>query len=162
MNANDELNTEQVLRAELADQIKTVTLEELPTFIANVMDRDHDYGTICVALGSIAAAAAWACNKHEHGGITGFQAGAVFWEFARAWGSPSIGETGARFLNYDNLLFPQYAHTFTAISQDTFDRVKAAAAKNLADKEGAHPDVAAHWRSIVEGNVPFGLGIEAA
>ncbi|TIR98845.1 MAG: hypothetical protein E5X19_05400 [Mesorhizobium sp.] len=137
-----------------------MTLAELPAFIADVMGRQHDYGTICVAIGSIAAATAWACNKHEHGGVTGYQAGAILWEFARAWGAPSIGKTGARFQNFDDLLYPQYGERFTAVSQRTWDALQAEAAKNLQGKwDVAHPDVIAHWRSIVDGVVPFGLTI---
>jgi len=156
-------NSEQKLRDEYTDRIRTVTIAELPDFIAGLMNRQHDYGTICVALGIAAAGTAWACNKHDNGGITGFQAGAVFWEFAKAWGSPSLGETGARILQYDNLLFPQYDHVFTKISQSTFDRIKAAAEKKLAerDDERTAASVIAHWQSIAAGNVPFGLGIEA-
>lgn len=153
---------EKALRDEYAPRVREVTLEELPSFISELMDREHDYGSICVAIGIAAAATAWACNKHKNGGVTGFQAGAVFWEFVRAWGSPSIGECGARIVNYDDLLFPQYADKFTSISADTLEAVRKAAEKNLAERDGPLSEaVIAHWQSIVDGHPPFGLNVAA-
>lgn len=160
--AETEVSLEQALRDEFTPLIKTVTLAELPAFIDKLMNRQHDYGSICVALGLAAAATAWAGDKHKNGGITGFQAGAVFWEFARAWGSPTIGECGARFVNYDDLLFPQYGERFTAISPDTLKKVQEVALKRLSEKgELVHPEVRAHWEAIALGQSPFGLRVAA-
>lgn len=159
---SDEINTEQALRDEYKDRVKSVTLDELPSFITELMDRDHDYGTICVALGVAAAATAWACNKHKNGGVTGFQAGAVFWEFTRAWGAPEIGATGAGFVNYDNLLYPQYESYFGTISSDILNQVRAEAVKRLAEIEDGDllsGKVIEHWRFLANGGVPFGLRV---
>lgn len=157
----NEVNTEQALRDEFKERVKDITIEDLPAVINDLMNREHDYGSICVALGTLAAATAWACNKHKNGGITGFQAGAVFWEFARAWGSPTIGETGARFVNYDNLLYPQYEDHFGTIDSDTLNRVRAAAAKKLAElnDDMVASSVVQHWRFLANGGVPFGLRV---
>lgn len=157
----EEVNIEQALRDEFKERVKDITLEELPAVINDLMDREHDYGSICVALGVLAAATAWACNKHKNGGITGFQAGAVFWEFARAWGSPQLGETGSRFVNYDNLLYPQYEDSFGTIDRGTLERVRAAAVKKLADlnDDMVATQVVEHWRYLANGGVPFGLRV---
>lgn len=152
---------EKEFRDTYSPRIKEVTLETLPAFVNELMNQEHDYGSICVALGLAAAATAWACDKHENGGITGFQAGAVFWEFVRAWDPSMIGECGARVVNYDELLFPQYKTKFTSISQSTFDTLKKEAEKQLADNDMAHPEVIAHWQSIVAGQVPFDLSIRS-
>lgn len=159
MTETPELETQ--LRDEFTPKLKDVTLETLPALINDLMNREHDYGSICVAIGIAAAATGWACNRHEHGGITGFQSGAVFWEFVKAWGSPSIGKSGARIINFDDLLYPQYAEKFTGISEDTLQRVRALAAENIASKDMASASVVAHWQSIVDGAVPFGLSVTA-
>lgn len=155
-----EINTEQVLRDEFESRIKSTTIADLPAFISEVMDREHDYGSICVAIGLVAATAAWACNKHQQGGITGFQAGAIAWEILRHWGALYPGECGGRMTDYDNLLYPQMEHRFTKISADTWKLVQEKAAEKLATAEYAHQAVRDHWLSIVEGTVPFGLQTE--
>lgn len=157
-----EENTEQALRDEFKDKIKNTTLEELPAVISSLIDRQHDYGTICVAMGIAAATTAWAMNKHQNGGISGFQAGAVAWEMLRHWGALYPGECGGRMLDYNDLLFPQYADKFTAISASTWAEVQKQAAKKLDEADlHAAESVVAHWRSVAEGNVPFGLTIAA-
>ncbi len=67
-------------------QAEKQTLESLPEFMRHLLsDYQHDYGTICHAVAACAVGAAWAANSAPHGGITGFQAGAVMWEFIRHW-----------------------------------------------------------------------------
>ena len=58
-----------------------------------------DYGTVCHAIALSAVATAWAANKTAQGGITGFQAGAVMWEFIKNW-SYSSNKTGMRLVDY--------------------------------------------------------------
>jgi hypothetical protein len=61
-----------------------VTTDTLPEFLKELSEHyRHDYGTICYALASAAVAAASAMDKSEQGGITGFQAGHVMWQFIR-------------------------------------------------------------------------------
>lgn len=147
-------------RKEWQERAKAMTLADLPEFLRELSeDYQHDYGTICVAIGAAAVAAAWAMEKSPQGGITGFQAGAITWEMIQGWNGSMIGETGARLQNFDDLLFPQYAEKFTSIGSDTWKRLQEKAAANLREKSHAHPNVIAHWRSVAEGNVPFGLHI---
>lgn len=74
------------MRSHLSQRLANIQPGEVDAAIAEIMAMEHDYGTICVAIGAIAAAAARAADRSPNGGITGFQAGAVFWEFTRAWG----------------------------------------------------------------------------
>lgn len=145
---------------EWMSRAKGMTIDELPEFLRELTeDYCHDYGTICHAIAAAAVAAAWAVEKTPQGGITGFQAGAIAWEFIKGWGSPSIGKSGARFQNYDNLLFPQYCYHFTTISAEVWQHIQSAASENLENSPDAHPNVIAHWKSIVAGDVPFGLSV---
>jgi hypothetical protein len=116
------------------------TLETLPDFLKSLLeDYGHDYGTICHALAAGAVATAWAMNKHDNAGITGFQAGAVMWEFIRHWNRTG-NKTGLRLVDYDNFLYPQYADEYQrVISKDTWDAIQREAEKNIdeANKEYA-------------------------
>lgn len=138
---------------------KNQTLESLPDFLRELTERyEHDYGTICHAIAASAIAAAWAVEKTPQGGITGFQAGAIMWEFIQNW---MHMEGPMRLVDYKDLLFPQYADKFGAISHDIWNDVQAKAREKLQSADGAHERVIAHWQSIVDGVVPFGLRIAA-
>jgi hypothetical protein len=162
--------SEAGLRELLKKEVEGVTMETLPAFMELALNRSQDYGTICVAIGYCAVAAAKAANRSKHGGITGFQAGAVFWEFVRGWGT--FGEGPKRIVNYSNLLYPQHEYDFTTISQDTWDWVKEEAARLIKETETTGkvgkpfgvtpaPQVLAHWKMIVESDrPPFGLVVK--
>ena len=139
-----------------------MTPKKFPEFFRHLSeDYVHDYGTVCHAMAAVALAAMWAFNNSEgaRGGITGFQAGCVMWEVIRHMNYEN-NKCGLRLLDMDDLLYPQYEHKFTAISKDTWDAVKKEAQKRLLERGAAHPDVVAHWESIVNGKVPFGSRIE--
>lgn len=158
---DDKDNSEARFRQKYEGRIKDVRLDTLPAFIAEMLADEMDYGTICLAIGFAGAAAAWATEKSPQGGITGFQAGFIGWELLRQWGAPDIGKTGARLINYDDLLYPQYEDKFRAVSATTWARVRERAAELLTgNTEFTAPSVLAHWKSVAAGNVPFGLAIE--
>lgn len=160
----EKINEEQHLEKEWFKEAEEQTIETLPKFINHVMnDYGHDYGTICHAIAACALAAAWAVNKHPQGHITGFQAGFVMWDFIKEW-KYSSNQTALRIVNYDNMLYPQYKDEFDKIiSKETFESIQKAAQESLDEvKQGreAHPDVIKHWKSIVDGNVPFGYKVK--
>jgi hypothetical protein len=65
-------------------------------------------------------------------------------------------------IDYDNMLFPQYAYKFEkTISSDIWKLLQEEAQRKLEeDSDYANPDVINHWKSIVDGVVPFGYKIE--
>jgi hypothetical protein len=140
------------------EEARKVTAETLPAFVAHLLnDYHHDYGTICHAVAAAALAGAMAVEHDPaQGGITGFQAGAVMWEFLRVWDRI---DCPARLVKYEDLLYPQYDERFREISASTWKWAQERAASLLAGG-GAHPAVRAHWESIVGGTVPFGLRVE--
>lgn len=141
------------------DEANDMTTDKLPEFIRKLTrDYEHDYGTICHACAAAAVAAAASVNHSDQGGITSFQAGAIMWEFIKHW----MHEEGPmRLVKYDEMLFPQYDTRFGTISKETWEYLQKKAAENIAEKnEFAHPDVIAHWQSIVDGTIPFGLALE--
>lgn len=150
------INESMHLEKEWFEQAGKQTIETLPEFIKHLLnDYYHDYGTVCHAIAACALGAAWAGASAE--GITGFQAGFVMWDFIRRWNFPN-NESGLRILDYDNMLYPQYRYKFEkTIDHERWEKLQEMARKNLEEKgEAVHPDVKAHWESIVAGNVPFG------
>jgi len=145
-------------KAERKTAAGACTVDTLAEFVRVTMGAEHDYGTVCHAVALCAEAAAWAANACPRGGITGFQAGAVFWEFARSW----RGLKGAaRLIDYDDALYPQCADRFDrTISRRVLTDLAAKATDKLAnDGDNAHPDVVAHWKMLADGGVPFGLTV---
>lgn len=140
---------------------KEQTMDSLPDFINHVInDYQHDYGTQCHATAACSVATAWATGI----GITGFQASCIMWEFIRHWYYES-NSTGLRLINFDNMLYPQYEQDFDkAITPEVWERIQKEAQKHLdKNRESrllAHPDVIAHWKSIVNGVIPFGYKLK--
>lgn len=139
-----------------ASEVKTK--EDFNKLFDEILEYDHDYGSIVYGCMAAMKGAFNAVNRDERsGGITGFQAGIIGWqcvaEFMHIKGS-------ARILDYDDLLFPQYAHKFEkTISKSIWEETQNKAKENLA-KDFGHPSVRAHWQSIVDGNIPFGFAIK--
>lgn len=138
---------------------RAMTLKSLPGFLAELAEHRHDYNTIVHAVAAAALAAARALDRSPNGGITGFQAGAVFWEFYSEW----LSEKGpCRMVKYEHMLYPQYDTEFEkTITPDTWKWLQQEAAKKLTESGPVHGEVSNHWRSIVAGTVPFGFRITA-
>lgn len=120
-------------------------------------EMDHDYGTVCHAVGALALAAANLGASIE--GITGFQAGFVMRDFIRQWNFSS-NKSGLRIIDYDDMLYPQYNSKFDkVISPKTWDNLRKEAEKRLKEKGFACENVRKHWQSIVDGQVPFGYTV---
>lgn len=150
------------LEIEWYDEAKEQTLETLPEFMNHVLnDYEHDYGTICKAIAACGAAAMYAANATEQGGITGFQASCINWEIQKAWGS-FVTHTGARLINFDDMIFPQYENRFEkTMDMETWESIQEYARDRLkAAAEEMTPRVRSHMESIVAGNVPFGYKIK--
>ncbi len=153
-----EITEEMGIHEEWMVEAKQMNMEKLPEFLRKLTeDYNHDYGTICHAMAAAAIAAAWAVERSDQGGITGFQAGCVMWEMIEGWGT--FDEGPKRMLAYKNMLYPQYANRFDrTISPDTWKWLREKAAESLKEPV-MHDDVRNHMRSIVDGKVPFGFRI---
>jgi len=141
-------------------EAKEMTAKKLPKFIKKLCtEYNHDYGTICHAMACAGVAGMYAVNSDsKQGGITGFQAGAVMWETIKLWGV--FGEGPKRMLCLHDMLYPQYESKFRTISQESWDDLQKQARKNIHENVSAVESVRAHWRSIINGKVPFGYRVE--
>lgn len=128
-------------------------------------DYQHDYGTICHAVAAAAIAAAWCINgEPRQGGITGFQAGAIMWEYIRAWQNL---KGPARLVKFEDMLFPQHAERFAPVmTLETWAWLRAEADRNIVEhkKTGnhVHADVLKHWVDVSAGIIPFGWRLGTA
>lgn len=133
-------------------------MKDLPAFMDRMLNGyNHDYGTVCRAVAACAIAAAWAAS--DVAGLTGFQAGFVMWDFIKNW-TKSGNETGLMLVDYDNMLYPQYEERFDkTISKTTWERIQKVAKEKLEKESFVSMRVLAHWKSIVNGEVPFGYRV---
>ena len=124
------------IKEEWQKKAKDVTLETLPQFLKELTENyEHDYGTICHAVAMGAVAGAWAVERSPQGGITGFQAGCVMWEFIRAW-NYSSNKMGLRLIDYDNFLYPQYEDKFDkTITKATWEALQQQAREKLQEAD---------------------------
>jgi len=139
-------------------EAKKQTLGTLRHFLDELAGFEHDYNTICYACAAAGVAATWAMDRTEHGGITGFQAGAIMWEYMQAWNGV---EPPAWLLKGEDMLFPQYAYKFNTINTGVWEWLRNKAVGKLEDKAAfpAHEEVIAHWQSIRDGKIPFGYAL---
>lgn len=154
------ITEEMGIHKEWYREARDMTLDKLPEFLDKLANGyQHDYGTICHAIAAGAVGAAWAVEHGPQGGITGFQAGAIMWEFIQHWNYELKGECGLRLQDMDDLLYPQMEYKFRSISSNVWKAVQKKAAELLAGSNGVD-SVREHWQSIVDGKIPFGLTIE--
>lgn len=156
------IQEEDKIHEEWYEEAREMTLEKLPEFLKRLSEEyEHDYGTICHAIASSSIAAAWAMERTPQGGITGFQAGAIMWEFIWNWMTEYKGQP-LRIINYDHMLYPQYEDDFTKISPSTWEYLKKTAKEKLEEYKGSttvSEDVVKHMEEIVSGKIPFGYTI---
>lgn len=155
------ITEEMHVEKEWFEEARKQTFETLPDFVNHVMnDYIHDYGAICHAVSACALAAAWAANHSPNGGITVFQASFVMWDFVKQW-SFRTNKAGLKIIDYDEMLYPQYDETFDkTISANVWESLQEQAKDLLANDTIAVPRVRGHWKSIADGNVPFGYKVK--
>ena len=135
------------------------TLDSIGEFLHHLgEDYNHDYGTICHAIAAGAIAAAHAIDRGPQGGITGFQAGAIMWEFIRKW--QHYDDIPLRLTKFDDMLYPQSEYRFNTITKETAKWLQDKAKALLTEKEDVHPNVKAHWEKLAKGWIPFGYSIQ--
>lgn len=153
------ITEEDNLHNDWYEQAEDIDASNIGAFVSNLTEYyEHDYGTICHAAAASAVAGAHAVDNSNQGGITGFQAGAIMWQFIQKWMNY---EGPMTLIQWDNMLFPQYASLFDkTISAQTWERLQDLAKKNLEKgEEYVSPRVRAHWQSIVDGIPPFGYRV---
>jgi len=141
---------------------KRQTKDSIDEFIRHISeDYEHDYGTICHACAAGAMAGLYAVETSPQGGITGFQAGAIQWEIIKAWGAFGSKDAPMAFIDYSNMLYPQYESKFKSISKATWEWLQKEANIKLAEgSDKFHPDIYDHIHSIAAGKVPFGYTVK--
>jgi hypothetical protein len=161
MNTKIVLKEEDEVQEQWYANAKEQTLETLPAFLRHLSeDYVHDYGTIVHALAAGAIATTWALNHTDTGGITGFQASAIMWEYMKHWAHISFP---ARLLKFEDMLYPQYKQKFDKVmDRETWSWLQDQANINLKkEAEDVAIEVRNHWEAIAAGRVPFGYSVKA-
>jgi len=120
--------------------------KELLSLVSKLLNREHDYGT-CVYAVSVASVAMFDYMARKLG-ITGFQAScAVPDMISRIRGT----KHGFRILNYENLLYPQYANsehfpTYDDLIKQNKDWLSKEAKKLLKGGGITSLNVRKHWK----------------
>lgn len=159
-----EITEEMDLHKQWDEDAKSVTMETLPQFVADLMNKyEHDYGTVVHAISAGMKATFHAMNSDpRQGGITGFQASFLMWDLIREFAQDAAPNCGRRLVSFGNMLYPNYGDAFkTEISAEVFEMLQAKAKELLAEQEHAYAELRAHWQSIVDGVVPFGWSVKA-
>ena len=152
---------EFIVKKELEEKRANIqNFDQLTLYLHTIKNNyNAGYGIAPRAIAQATLATAWFLSKEF--GITGFQAEFVMWDFIRGWDFMS-NQCGLRIIDYDNMLYPQYKYKFEkTICVDTWEALQKRAKELLMEREdAAHPVVIKHWKSIVDGNVPFGYEVE--
>lgn len=160
MNNENEVMDEFAARDKLREDRKKIkSFHDLATFLKDVENNyNYEYGVAPRSIAQACLAVGWYLSDKM--GITSFQAGCVMWDFICDWNYEN-NKCGLKIIDYDNMLYPQYRHRFEkTIDEGTWRAIQEQAKKNLErDNIYTHPDVLNHWRSIVNGEVPFGYKV---
>lgn len=152
-----EASLEHKIRDEFMDRARNQTLETLPDFLRELAEHEHGYGSICIACAAAAVAAASAVDNAPCGGITGFQSGVVFWEFAEGWGTIENSDL-ACLVKRGELLYPQYDNRLTELHEldPNEHELLVQKAKTLLAESGetAHAEVRKRWELVASGKLP--------
>jgi hypothetical protein len=152
-----ETKRKKVTPATIKRWYKLKNNDSIDALIKELNEYDHTYDSIVHAIAAVCYRAGHAMNNSNSGGISGFQGGAVMWEFIRKWGHY---EGPMKLLDYRNMLYPQYEDHFDkTINKETFNWLKDHAEKRLADNAKVSNDILRHWKGILNGKVPFGYEI---
>lgn len=162
--------------------------DKLVEFLKDVRDNyNTDYGTAPRAIAQASVATAWYLASVF--GITGFQAGFVMWDFIRDWqyrnnecGLKIIDYDNMLYPQYEykftektiskwqwEALQKQAKKELDRIQEtvESYNRNQAEGMEDFINKEGrdwvetdfCNVRVLNHWKSIVEGKVPFGYRV---
>ena len=139
---------------------KQQTPETIGMFINDVMSMDDiDYGNVIDCIAACAIAGAAAADNHKNGGITGFQAGYVMWQFIRNY-MYEHNKCGLRMIDWDNMLYHQDESSFDkVIPQNVFERLQNQAKEEIQIKWLSEKQKQ-HLQNIIDGIPPFGYSIK--
>ena len=139
------------------------TFNDLLVFLKDVHDnyRKYDYRDDPIAIAQACIAVARFLSGDF--GLSFYQTNIVMWEFILGY-VKTENKTRLRLIDYDDMLLPQDAYRFEkVINQETWESIQKYAEDLLRSynryDDIVHPDVLDHWKSIVDGNVPFGYTV---
>lgn len=133
---------------------KIKTIGQFEQLLEDVKKDSNDYGAIIEACATMMNASFNLLSP----GLTGFQAGCLMWMMIIQYGSYGEG-SNLQLINWNDLIYPQYADKFNSIDKDTWEQVQKYATDELEKWSGGSEEVKAHIITVAQGKLPFGLKI---
>lgn len=131
------ITEEMKLHEKWFEEARKQTVETLPEFVRHLIeDYQHDYGTICHAIGAAGIAGMCAVENSPVGGITGFQSRFCMWDVIRQWNFRS-NKCGLKLVDYDKLLYPQNQDDFFSIGRKILQSVQQEAKNKIEEYNNA-------------------------
>lgn len=87
------------------------------------------------------------------------KAGAIMWNFIRHW-LPEFAFSPLRIIIYEDMLYPQFEKNFKTVTPEVISWIQQQAKNLLESKKDVSPELKAHWQSIVDGQIPYGIMLE--
>lgn len=137
--------------------VEDVTVDCLESFVREELKKSGPDGQIEAMARAAAAALCAVENALGHG--SGTMSGMAIWKFIRLVNPMLVGKVGARIINYEDMLYPQYREHFQSIPLDVWKTMQKEAAERLRDGKARTKEVQEHWQRIVDGVVPFGFRV---
>lgn len=139
------------------EEAREITLDNLMVFIRKLMDGyEHNYDSYVHAVTACAIATANAAGDEMSGAQAAFVS-VLFPKHFFYWTNYS----GVSVRDWDKMLFPQYKHNFDrVVRQSTWLALQERAKELYKSDTSAPSEIRAHWKSIIDGKVPFGYKVK--
>jgi len=145
---------------ELYDKVKKVkTPDDFKKFYVEVSKIITEKNSEEIIAAIILAAAQMAVGDFPKLISKKNKAGAIMWNFIRHW-MPEFAFSPLRILIYEDLLYPQFERNFRTIDDSINVWIVDQAKRLLESQKASSPTLKAHWQSIVDGYIPYGLELE--
>lgn len=146
-----------------AEKAYQTDLEQIPEFVRGIVDNYKHTGISKVNVVNIAMTCMlkqFFDNKLFE--MTEPEVDTAKWTLIKML-FPAMGDGPISLIKWNNLLSRTAEPYFKSISQGTFDDIRSTASllyNKYKDEPGTYsPEDLAHWKSLIDGNVPFGYRI---
>lgn len=141
--------------------LKVTNLDDLEELILNVQNRRQTHSTACHGAMAVMIAAFNVIQNTFN--LSEYQRGCVGWEVVKEF-MILDKNAPAQLLDFSNMLYPHGEEKFSrTITRKNWEWIQKQAQKKIDGVNKSEAPHSAktfdHWKSIVDGNVPFGFDV---
>jgi len=142
---------------------KVQTIETLPVFISNLMNREHTQQSLAIALTSCATGAIMAALEISKRTLSKEEHNEVFWTFIREFGNRQ-NSPYLRLQDMEGFLYPDADSTFEkVIPRSAMTRISAFAENTLKyiteNNVKVDDNIREHMQKVADGFTPYNYSI---